>query len=194
MKAILTLHRRGLLTGPQLAVAERWRQDPIGFRLTPTLFRVLHDAILKGKSLEEMEARFLWPARAAKAIISEVLNALIESEGVFWNDPLTGAGDALLREQIAYLTGDAVDGRIALIEALGLTDVQARLLLILRTARGGVMPREILLRRLYHGRAEDEIPDPKIIDVHIYNLRARLPEGMRIETLWGQGFRLIEAQ
>ena len=36
-------------------------------------------------------------------------------------------------------------------------------------------------------------PEPKIVDVHIHNLRKKLgPSGVKIRTVWGVGYRLID--
>lgn len=42
-----------------------------------------------------------------------------------------------------------------------------------------------------HGMAEQ--PELKIVDVFICKLRRKLPDGVTIETVWGQGYRLSAA-
>jgi hypothetical protein len=37
----------------------------------------------------------------------------------------------------------------------------------------------------------DEVPSTKALHVHIFHLRRKLPAHERIESVWGQGWRLI---
>lgn len=51
--------------------------------------------------------------------------------------------------------------------------------------------KEQLMDDLYWRRNDDEEPDAKIIDVWVCKLRPLIaPLGIRIETLWGKGYRM----
>lgn len=54
-----------------------------------------------------------------------------------------------------------------------------------------VLSKEKALEWMYQFAAEDEEPEIKIIDVFICKARKKLtPIGVRIDTLWGQGYAL----
>lgn len=48
-----------------------------------------------------------------------------------------------------------------------------------------------IMHALYADRMTDETPEPKIVDVYICKLRAKLGRyDLTIETLWGRGYQL----
>ncbi len=150
------------------------------------MFRTLHDVIIRERGLEEIETSRGWPARSAKLLVSQLLYAIEETEGMFWGDTLEDA----VRERTEYLTGADPDVRATdLMAALGLTAQEARFLLILKDANGRTLSKEALLRRLYADRG-DGYPEENIIGVLTCKTRKKITGG-RIETVWGQGIRWV---
>jgi hypothetical protein len=76
--------------------------------------------------------------------------------------------------------------------AFELTPDQGKMLGMLM-ARSSVT-HESLYAVIYGAKPECDQPEPKIVDVQICKLRARLkPYGFEIGTLWGEGYRLTPA-
>lgn len=40
-------------------------------------------------------------------------------------------------------------------------------------------------------RALDDDADPKIVDVLVHRLRRKIPNDIRIESVWGIGYRMV---
>jgi DNA-binding response OmpR family regulator len=73
-----------------------------------------------------------------------------------------------------------------------LTRAEAEMLQILIDAKSAVMSKEKLLTSLYW--QENDEPNIKMIDVWICKLRKKIsPLGLNIQTIWGNGYRLIIA-
>lgn len=73
-----------------------------------------------------------------------------------------------------------------------LTKVEARLLIAL-ARRSGCLSKEVLYSELYSSRAPADMPEPKIVDVFVCKLRAKLAVlGAKeaISTVWGRGYQL----
>lgn len=71
-------------------------------------------------------------------------------------------------------------------------DQERRLSMALYDAQGKTVTRESLMSALYFDRTNpDEMPGDKIIDVLIFKLRKKLPDGVSIETIWGRGYRMV---
>jgi len=51
--------------------------------------------------------------------------------------------------------------------------------------------KDALMSALYG--LDDDMPDRRALDVHIFHLRRKLPEGEHIETVRGEGWRLVES-
>lgn len=92
-----------------------------------------------------------------------------------------------LRERVAEL--EAVLGvRFEAPVVMGLTGAESRLLGVLM--KRDLVTKDAAMTALYVDRANDP-PHDKIIDVFICKMRRKLdPYGVRIETLWGRGYRL----
>lgn len=103
----------------------------------------------------------------------------------------------LLRARVAELEEENRQLREALVPAdfevssiggVHLPRKAARVFACLR--KHGVVSKAQLFTALFGVGAEQ---DPKNVDVYIYKLRRKLkPLGFRIETVWGQGYRLKE--
>ncbi len=76
---------------------------------------------------------------------------------------------------------------------LDLTAKEFRIIEFLAFRKGAVLSKGAFLNHLYGGIDE---PEPKIIDVFICKLRRKLvdngAEGLNIDTVWGQGYKLRE--
>ena len=120
MNVILRLRHGGFLTEQQVLTAARFRRSPQTFKLSPTLFRVLHEVIVDDVSLETLERRRGWPARSAKAIISLLLSAIEECSGIWFPRSPEACGDDAA-EYIEYLTGASVEWIAWAMDEYGLT-------------------------------------------------------------------------
>ncbi|WP_198666043.1 winged helix-turn-helix domain-containing protein [Tropicimonas sp. IMCC34043] len=191
LQNIVALKRKGLLTEQQVLAAHRFSKNPNAFVVAPTLYRVLHDAILRDEPLETMEKRRGWPARSAKAIVGLILHALQEMQG---SHEEAGEDDASARETVAFLMADDARDLIPLMERFGFTQREARLFRILERSAGNCIGKETLLARLYADRPLDT-PDQKILDVFVCKIRKKLDGApCRIETEHGVGYRLVKLQ
>lgn len=73
-----------------------------------------------------------------------------------------------------------------------LTSTEARLFAHLTTRE--IATKQSLMVALYSDRYDANV-DPKIVDVFICKIRKKLsPFGIRIETIWAQGYRLHDRQ
>lgn len=120
---------------------------------------------------------------------------------------LTEIGRSAVKEAMDWTVNEIVGGeltasraRIANLEAaLELPDnapdmphlrpVQRDLYRVLCT--GKPISREKAWTMLYAARPDCDQPNERVIDVHVCHLRKRLPEGERIDTLHGYGWRLV---
>jgi DNA-binding response OmpR family regulator len=74
-------------------------------------------------------------------------------------------------------------------EPVALTPTEFDLLLTLVRFAGVALDRRKLLELVWG----TSFFSPRTVDVHIVNLRAKLPDaGVKIETVWGSGYRLVE--
>ncbi|WP_157973500.1 helix-turn-helix domain-containing protein [Tropicimonas sp. IMCC34043] len=189
MQTIVSLKRKGLLTEQQVLAAYRFYRNPNAFVIAPTLYRVLHDAILQDEPLEAMEKRRGWPARSAKAIVGLTLHALQEMNATHQE---IDEDAATARETVEYLSADDVRDLIPLMERFGFSQREARLFRILQRSVDRSIGKDALLARLYADRPDDP-PDHKILDVYVSKIRKKL-EGSpyQIRTEHGVGFCLVE--
>lgn len=70
--------------------------------------------------------------------------------------------------------------------AFKLTTKEAALLAGLVTH--GRMSKARIYHTLYGQQHESEQPEPKIVDVFVCKVRKKLPKGVKIETIWGDGY------
>lgn len=188
MKKILELRSRGLLTEQQILTAGRFKKNPQAFKLSPTLFRVLHDVIIKERGFEEIERQRGWSARSCKVLVSVLLYSLEECDGMVWDaDEKTSD-----KELVEFLRADDIEMLTSAMSLLGLTETLARLFLILARSNGPAS-KETIHRRLYCEEMDDT-PSLKSLDVMVCLLRKKLPPGMKIETIWGIGYELKSAE
>jgi len=95
-----------------------------------------------------------------------------------------------LRDRIDVLEQDFLGTDIPIPIEWRLTQSEGRLIRAL--ARRPELTKAQLVTALYYDRvAEEEVPEPKIVDVMICKARRKLkPFGVSITTLWGTGFAL----
>lgn len=192
MKNVFALHKRGYLTERQVLVASKFSQKPNDFTLAPSLYRILHDLIILDVPLEAYEQRKGWCARSAKVLLSQLLYALQEVDGVWWSSEAAEYPEddiEHLRDVIRFLTGDNEQELFDLIQKYDLVPGEARIFAVLH-AQNGPLTRETILRRAYHGRSEDEYPDHGSIDVYVCKLRPKIRNDWVIKTVWGMGYAL----
>jgi hypothetical protein len=89
-----------------------------------------------------------------------------------------------------YMEPDAADP----LPGVRLTPNERSILVLLMARAGRAVSRGALLDAASYHHGWDREPAPKIVDVYICRLRAKLKgRGWRIETVWGQGYRLVVA-
>jgi DNA-binding winged helix-turn-helix (wHTH) protein len=194
MQNVHRLRAIKFLTEQQTLTAFKFFQSPNSFNVSPTIFRILREVIILETPLEVMEEKMGWPARSAKAILSVLLFALEETEGLFWRDLEESPDIEDLKATVDYLTGDSIPEQSEVMQRFYATQKEAKLFLILQRSKGEVVRRDTILNRLYDAHEIDKVPDAKIIDVFVCKLRPKIEKaGFRIENVWGEGYRLIFA-
>ena len=96
-----------------------------------------------------------------------------------------------LQHKLQIYEADNKDDPIADIRRiLGIPRRPASLLLSLMDGR--IHTKENILQIIYMDRP-DEAPESKIVDVFVCKIRKKVkPWGVRIETIWGSGYRLVD--
>lgn len=181
------LHRR-FITDQQAVVAARFARRPNEFTLAPSLFRVLHDLIVKDIPLEEYEKQRGWPARSAKLMLGQLLFALQEVEGLFWSGDANISREHMI-EQIEYLTGDDHQKIFDAMARYGLTKMEARLFVILHN-EARPLTKDTLMRRLYAGLPEADVPTSNVIESFLCYMRKKLRRDWVIASVFGAGIEL----
>lgn len=72
---------------------------------------------------------------------------------------------------------------------LGLSKTETSFLSVLAKKAGRIVTKEALMTLLYADKVDDA-PDEKVIDVWVCKIRPKLPPGLTIDTVHGQGYRL----
>lgn len=155
------------------------------------------------KPLEAIEDLRLWvqrhgagasPAAQFAEHFKYMLDAIEEAEKAFDPDakiegPLA-RDNRLLRERIAELEGKFTTANVRSIQMLvGATRSEASLLGIM--LERDTAETNTILRLLYPDRSEDELPDPKIVDVVVCKTRKKVSDlGIEIKTIWGTGYSM----
>lgn len=97
--------------------------------------------------------------------------------------------NAILRERVAALEAILMDCYRPPIE-WRLTGQEARVFGVM--VNRDLATKDAIMAALYADKvSEDEIAEPKIVDVFVCKIRRKLkPFGVNIETIWGQGYSL----
>lgn len=94
-----------------------------------------------------------------------------------------------LKFQMREMSEKKIDASWSLKSAFGLTRQEATILAGL--IEHGRMSKPGLYHLCYGSRADEDQPDPKIIDVFVCKLRAKLePFGIEVDTVWGFGYEM----
>lgn len=190
MKTIHRLITRGLLSQENAKTAEAFVNGEIGDLPTYVAF-LLHEFLVQERGVDWMEKKYGWSARSGKVVLG-VLLKIAESKTVI-SVKKTQKREDELQELINYMTGENIDEQIDISKRYKLTQVEAKIFLILRSANGRVVPKEIIMSRAYSDRNVNEWPEPKVIDVYISKIRKKLPEH-RISTVWGVGYSMVKTE
>lgn len=76
-----------------------------------------------------------------------------------------------------------------------LSDLEQQIFMAIWDASPRLLTKEKLMSDVYWRRQDAEEPDIKIIDVMVCKIRKRLaPLGVVIDTVWGQGYRILQKQ
>ena len=194
MKNVMFLRSKNFLTEQQVLTAARYARDPSKFKLAPTLGRALNDLIIRDVPIEAYERERGWPIRSAKLLLSQMLYALEESYGMFVEAPNEKSLEQIIEEQkemIDYLVGEDPEQVCAVIEEFDLTPYEAKFFTVMHNSIGRLLSKETILRRIYHGRSADEHPYEKIVDVYVCKVRKKVSHKFLIQTVWGEGYRLV---
>lgn len=186
MQTVKNLHQRGFLTDQQLLVAYKFSRNPLAYSLAPSMFRVLNELVIEDRSVGDLEAERGWPARSAKAILSVLLNCLLEIGGTHLSE-----AEVTAQEMLDFVTGEDVTDVVAAQEQFSFTKVEARLFCILKNATTSVCTTDYIMRSLYG----DDGPDSKIISVLVCRMRNKLrSRSYNIITHRGVGFSIQELE
>lgn len=180
--------QRVLLERNRQAAAERFRLDHERLALAPTMRAILGDALLHAMPVTELERKYCWPARSAKAIVGVLLDLLAEDPAAHPPAPQTDGSGA--RRKLEHLCAFGFNREIARhMDRWGLSQSEARVLEIMRRAPDMTISRDAMLARMYPH--DDDPPDPRIFTTCISNLRRKLAGSpVRIKTLPGLGWKL----
>jgi DNA-binding response OmpR family regulator len=81
-------------------------------------------------------------------------------------------------------------------KAARLTRSEANLFAVLfsQGEQGRIATKEFLYEALYWHVGENAEPTTRILDVYVCKIRKKLPPGVKIETVWGRGWRLAPGE
>jgi phosphate regulon transcriptional regulator PhoB len=164
-----------------LEVCRRLRQDPATAALPIVMLTAKGDEIDRVLGLELGADDYVVKPFSPKELLARVRAVLRRSR------PAPGAVPIAL----GTLTMDPGTHTVSVGgHALALTPKEFDLLRALLEARGRVMSREFLLDRVWGYARASEI-ESRTVDVHVRRLRVKLgPEGRRVLTVKGVGYRL----
>lgn len=199
MRNIQKLQNNGFLSDQQAMTAARFAENPSAFHLAPSFMRILDELILKDVPIEKFEEVRCWPARSAKLMLSQLLIAMDETFIAYVEEPNEDhlPDRELIEEQqemIKFLTGDDPSGICGLMKDFDFTPKEAKMFFILRSCLDRTVRKETIIRRMYHGRSLDEYPETKIVDVFVCKMRKKLGGKYEIQTVWGEGYRLVSKE
>ncbi len=187
MKSLLKLREMGMLDNRHIDAARFFKAKHSEIRMAPTIRRILEDAIIGDMAINEIEAKYGWPARSAKAVIATLLDIISEAKvtGRYSHpDPDDGL--------IEYLTATDFDHELfGLMDRYGLTVMEARTLVLMLRAPGRAITAEALHAKLYADNPDP--PDIKIHSVRISFLRKKIARDYTITSYINLGWKLVEA-
>lgn len=197
------------LSERQAVAAIQFMEDPSRLEMPPMALDVMTTILIDRWPVEEYEQEVGVPARSARPLLAQALDTYIaidrqaltasksrrkdslRSEVYASNEPRDEVIEDLLA-RIEWLTNTyegADDDTAAVMADLGVGKQVAHLFLILKREEGVTLPRDRIMNRLYANKSDDA--EPKIVDVLIHRLRKKLPSDVRIENVWGVGYRMV---
>lgn len=97
-----------------------------------------------------------------------------------------------LQEQLRQLREELAPSSVVIPREWKLTASQSRVFAHMTTRE--LVTHSSIMLALYSDRPADH-PDPRIVPVFVAKIRRKLaPHGVRIDTVWGQGFSLVDRQ
>ena len=189
MERIQQLRAQGKLSQQQFEKARDFYHGRAAYRLPERFREILREIIIDETKLQDLERKRNWPARSAKAILSEIL---LVCEDVGWSsDPPLPCRD---EKEIERYVDDAMGAELAaLADRYGLTKTEAKLMAILKLRVGQVVTYESVIRALWPCGSEPET-EQRAVQVHLFYLRRKLkPHGIEIYCATGMGLKLVEA-
>jgi len=164
-----------------LEVCRRLRQDPATSSLPIVMLTAKGEEVDRVLGLELGADDYIAKPFSPKEMVARVRAVLRRSHPAPGGAPLV----------IGRLTMDVARHSVHVGgEAVALTLKEFDLLKALVEAQGRVLSREFLLDRVWGYAASDEI-ESRTVDVHVRRLRVKLgPEGRRVVTVKGVGYRL----
>lgn len=193
------------LTEEQAAAALQFMDDPNRIPLPPSALDVMTTLLIDRWGTEEHEREIGAPARSARPLLAQALDTYtaLDTWTLIRGRQPKPAPDPLpvevedLRAHIKYLTADT-DSAAEVAEVQQgycLSARDARLLVILRRARGATVAYEDVLARLCYDSAPEDIPDVRVISSAVCRVRKKLAAAnakWRIEAVRGVGYRLVD--
>jgi len=163
-----------------LEVCRRLRGDPRTVSLPVVMLTARGEEIDRVLGLELGADDYIVKPFSPKEVVARVRAVLRRSRGGGDASVVSGALSIDPSRHVVTVEGRHVE----------MTPKEFDLLRALAEARGRVLSREFLLDRVWGYRAASEI-ESRTVDVHVRRLRVKLgPEGRRILTVKGVGYRL----
>lgn len=197
------------LSERQAVAALQFMEDPTRVEMPPMALDVMTSLLIDKWAIEEYECEIGAPARSARPLLAQALDTYIAIDRqtlaygrarktkTLRNESIedTRKRDEVIEDlvsRIEWLTCsyEGADDEVAQVMAeLGVSKQVAHLFLILKQSVGVTLPRERIMNRLYANKPDDA--DPKIVDVLVHRLRRKIPNDIRIESVWGIGYRMV---
>lgn len=197
------------LSEQQAEAALQFMADPSRVEIPPMALDVMTSLLIDKWPVQEYEREVGAPARSARPLLAQALDTYTALDRQALATSKSRKKDSLRSEVYASSAprDEVIEDLLARIEWLTCTyegsddDVAqamvelcvprqvAHLFLILKREEGITLPRERILNRLYANKPDEA--DPRIVAVLVRRLRKKLPSDMRIENVWGVGYRMV---
>lgn len=184
-------------------------EDPARVEMPPMALDVMTSLLIDKWRVEEYEQELGAPARTARPLLAQALDTYIALDRQALSAGRARRMPTLrdeiraekrprdeviedLQARIEWLTctyEGADDDVVRVMVELGVQRQVAHLYLILKRADGVTLPRERIMNRLYANKPDEA--EPRIVEVLVHRLRKKLPSDMRIENVWGVGYRMV---
>lgn len=189
------------LSEQQAAAALKFMDDPNRIPMPAMALDTMTTLLIDKWGAEEYESEIGAPIRSAKALLAQSLDTYIaldtwslirgrQLKSDFSKLP-TDAED--LRNTVSYLSvdSDKIQEITEIRSKYGLSTGMAKVFLVLQRSSGKTVAKSDILARVYATCAPEDIPDIKIIDQLVCQMRKKLPGDLRVETIRGMGYRMV---